>query len=111
MDDARNRCDVAMSGVAFSRPLFGEEEESAAAAAIRSGWVVGGPRLAEFEHRFAALCGAAYAVGVSSWTTGGFVLKALGLGPGDELIVPSLDIHRLCQCHHALRRHTGLYRN
>ena len=80
-----------MSGVAFSRPLFGEEEESAAAAAIRSGWVVGGPRLAEFEHRFAAVCGAAYAVGVSSWTTGGFlVLKALGLGPGDEVIVPSL---------------------
>jgi perosamine synthetase len=76
---------------AFSRPFFGDAEADAAGAAIRSGWVVGGPRLAEFEHRFAALCGAAYAVGVSSWTTGGFlVLKALGLGPGDEVIVPSL---------------------
>jgi perosamine synthetase len=76
---------------AFSRPFFGDEEADAAAAAIRSSWVVGGPRLAEFEHRFAKLCGAAHAVGVSSWTTGGFlVLKALGLGPGDEVIVPSL---------------------
>jgi perosamine synthetase len=77
--------------IAFSRPYFGEEEARAAANAVRSGWVTGGPRLAEFERRFADLCGAAHAVGVSSWTTGGFlVLKALGIGPGDEVIVPSL---------------------
>jgi perosamine synthetase len=77
--------------IAFSRPTFGPEEEEAVAAVIRSGWVVGGPRLAEFEARFAERCGAAHAVGVSSWTTGAFlVLKALGLGPGDEVIVPSL---------------------
>ena len=80
-----------MTKVPFSRPFFGPEEERAAADTIRSGWVVGGPRLAEFERRFAALCGAEYGIGVSSWTTGGFlVLKALGLGPGDEVIVPSL---------------------
>jgi len=77
--------------IAFSRPFFGEEEEQAAAATIRSGWVVGGPRLAQFEQRFAELCGATHAVGTSSWTTGAFlVLKALGIGPGDEVIVPSL---------------------
>jgi perosamine synthetase len=47
--------------------------------------------LAEFEQRFALLCGAAHAVGVSSWTTGAFlVLHAWGIGPGDEVIVPSL---------------------
>ncbi|MBV8937229.1 MAG: DegT/DnrJ/EryC1/StrS family aminotransferase [Alphaproteobacteria bacterium] len=77
--------------MAFSRPFFGEAEAEAAAAVVRSGWVVGGPRLAEFEQRFAALCGAEYAVGVSSWTTGAFlVLYAWGIGPGDEVIVPSL---------------------
>jgi perosamine synthetase len=77
--------------LAFSRPFFGDEEADAAAAAIRSGWVVGGPRLAEFERRFAEACGAGHGVGVSSWTTGAFlVLKALGIGPGDEVIVPSL---------------------
>jgi perosamine synthetase len=80
-----------MSEVAFSRPYFAEEEAEAAAAAVRSGWVVGGPRLREFEAGFAAAGGAAYGVGVSSWTTGGFLLlKALGIGPGDEVIVPSL---------------------
>ena len=80
-----------MKSIAFARPFFGAEEEAAAAAVIRSGWVVGGPRLAEFEQRFAALCGAEHAIGVSSWTTGGFlVLKAMGLAPGDEVIVPSL---------------------
>jgi len=80
-----------MTTVAFSRPFFGVEEERAAAEAVRSGWVVGGPRLVEFEERYAALCGAQQAIGVSSWTTGGFlVLKALGIGPGDEVIVPSL---------------------
>jgi perosamine synthetase len=77
--------------IAFSRPYFGDAEAEAAASVIRSGWIVGGPRLAEFESRFAELCGAEYAVGVSSWTTGAFlVLHAWGIGPGDEVIVPSL---------------------
>src|SRR5437660_9927269 len=77
--------------IAFSRPYFGPEEADAAAAAVASGWVVGGPRLAEFEERFAAVCGARHAVGVSSWTAGAFlVLHAWDIGPGDEVIVPSL---------------------
>ena len=77
--------------IAFSRPYLGEEEVQAAAAVLRNGWIVGGARLAAFERRFAELCGAAEAVGVSSWTTGGFlVLHSLGVGQGDEVIVPSL---------------------
>jgi perosamine synthetase len=80
-----------MTFVAFSRPFFGAEEEQAVVAVLRSGWVAGGPRLVAFERRFAMLCGAQHAVGVSSWTTGAFlVLKALGIGPGDEVLVPSL---------------------
>lgn len=80
-----------MEPIQFSRPFFGEEEARAAADVIRSGWVVGGPRLAEFETEFARRCGAQYGVGVSSWTSGAFlVLKAWGIGPGDEVIVPSL---------------------
>jgi len=77
--------------IAFSRPYLDEEEVQAAAAVLRNGWIVGGVRLAAFERRFAELCGAAEAVGVSSWTTGGFlVLHSLGIGPGAEVIVPSL---------------------
>jgi perosamine synthetase len=77
--------------IAFSRPYLGEEELQGVAAVLRSGWIVGGSRLAALENRFAELCGAAEAVGVSSWTTGAFlVLHSLGIGPGDEVIVPSL---------------------
>lgn len=77
--------------IAFSRPFFGEEEAAAAAAVTRSGWIVGGAKLLEFERRCAALSGAAEGIGVSSWTTGAFLLlDTLGIGPGDEVIVPSL---------------------
>ena len=77
--------------IAFARPYLGVAAETNVAKVVRSGWIVGGSRLAEFERRFAALCGARHAVGVSSWTTGAFlVLHAWGIGPGDEVIVPSL---------------------
>ena len=59
--------------LAFSRPYMGDAEAQAAFDAVQSGWIVGGPRLAEFERRFAALCGAQHAVGVSNWTTGAFL--------------------------------------
>ncbi|MBF0340002.1 MAG: DegT/DnrJ/EryC1/StrS family aminotransferase [Magnetococcales bacterium] len=77
--------------IAFSRPWLGEEEIRAVTEVLQSRWIVGGPKLAEFERRWAACCGAERAVGVSSWTTGAFlVLHAWGLQPGDEVIVPSL---------------------
>lgn len=76
----------------FSRPWLGEEEARAVTEVLASRWIVGGPRLAEFERRWAAYCGMERAVGVSSWTTGAFlVLHAWGVGPGDEVIVPSLS--------------------
>jgi perosamine synthetase len=77
--------------IAFSRPYFGAAEAEAAAAVVGSGWVVGGPKLAEFEQRFASVCGTHHAVGVANWTTGAaLVLHAWGIGAGDEVIVPSL---------------------
>jgi perosamine synthetase len=80
-----------MQPIAFSPPYFGDAEAEAAAAVVRSGWVVGGRQQLEFEQRFAALCGRSEGIAVSSWTTGAFlVLHAWGIGPGDEVIVPSL---------------------
>jgi perosamine synthetase len=74
------------------RPWLGEEEAAAAAAAITSGWVAQGPRVAEFEEAFAAMTGAAHAVAVSSCTTAlHLALVAAGTGAGDEVIVPSLS--------------------
>jgi perosamine synthetase len=76
--------------IAFSKPYMFAEEAEAAAATITSGWIVGGPRLAELERLFAQTTGVRHGIGVSSWTTGAFlVLHAWGIGPGDEVIVPS----------------------
>src|SRR5579875_872074 len=74
------------------RPWLGEEEAAAAAAAVASGWVAQGPRVAEFEEAFAAAIGAGHAVAVSSCTTALHLsLVVAGIGPGDEVIVPSLS--------------------
>jgi dTDP-4-amino-4,6-dideoxygalactose transaminase len=81
-----------MKPIPVMKPWLGEEEAQAAADAVLSGWVAQGPRVAEFERRFAAVVAAEHGVAVSSCTTAlhlGLVL--LGIGPGDEVIVPSLS--------------------
>ncbi|MFD6892429.1 DegT/DnrJ/EryC1/StrS family aminotransferase [Streptomyces sp. NPDC059957] len=73
-------------------PWLGEEEARAAADAVLSGWVAQGPRVAEFERAFAERVGAEHGIAVSSCTTGLHLsLIALDLGPGDEVVVPSLS--------------------
>src|SRR4051794_24884655 len=73
-------------------PMLGEEEAQAAADAVRSGWVAQGPRVVEFERRFAETVGAGQGVAVSSCTTAlHLALLVLDIGPGDEVIVPSLS--------------------
>jgi perosamine synthetase len=74
------------------RPWIGEEEAAAAAAAVSSGWVAQGPRVAEFEQTFATSIGIEHAVAVSSCTAGlHLAMVAAGIGPGDEVVVPSLS--------------------
>jgi len=74
------------------RPWLGDEEAAAAAAAIASGWIAQGPRVAEFEAAFAESIGAAHAVALSSCTTAlHLTLVTAGIGPGDEVVVPSLS--------------------
>jgi dTDP-4-amino-4,6-dideoxygalactose transaminase len=74
------------------RPWIGAEEAAAAAAAVESGWVAQGPRVAEFERAFADSIGVAHAVAVSSCTAGlHLALLAAGIGHGDEVVVPSLS--------------------
>ena len=59
---------------------------------VRSGWWSMGPRVEEFEREFAAFCGAGEAVAVANGTAALHLsLVALGCGPGDEVIVPSLN--------------------
>jgi len=74
------------------QPWLGEEEVAAAAAVLRSGWVAQGPRVAEFEQRFSAAVGAAHGVAVSSCTTAlQLALVVAGIGPGDDVVVPSFS--------------------
>ncbi|MET9088794.1 DegT/DnrJ/EryC1/StrS family aminotransferase [Streptomyces sp. NPDC004237] len=73
-------------------PWLGEEEAKAASDAVLSGWVAQGPRVAAFEQAFAERVGAEHGVAVSSCTTALHLsLVALGIGPGDEVVVPSLS--------------------
>lgn len=74
-----------------SEPILGAEEKAALAAVIDSGWVTMGDRVREFELAFARLHEAEDSIAVSSCTSAlHLILHALGIGPGDEVLVPSL---------------------
>jgi perosamine synthetase len=73
--------------IPITRVVVSPEQEAAVVRVLRSGNLAQGPVVAEFEQRFAALCGTAHAVAVSNGTVSLVAaLKALGIGPGDEVI-------------------------
>lgn len=81
-----------MSRINVMQPWLGEEEVAAVTEVLRSGWVAQGPRVAEFERRFAASQQAAHAVATSSCTTAlHLALVVAGVRPGDDVIVPSFS--------------------
>jgi perosamine synthetase len=73
--------------IPLARPVLGRAEEQAVLEVLRSGQLSLGPRLADFERRFAARLGVAHASAVSSGTAGlHLALRALGVGEGDEVL-------------------------
>lgn len=75
----------------FSRPAMGEDELFAVSDVLRSGWISTGPKNQQLEKAFCELTGNQHAIAVSSATAGMHVtLMALDIGPGDEVISPSL---------------------
>ncbi len=76
--------------VPITKPSLGEEEARAPYESIKSGWVTQGPKVAAFEKAVAAYVGAKHGIATTSCTTGlHLALATLGIGPGDEVIVPS----------------------
>jgi len=76
--------------VPFHKADVGEEEAQAIAEVIKSGWLTMGPKTFQFEEEFASYIGARHAIAVSSCTAGlHLALDAIGLQPGDEVILPT----------------------
>lgn len=76
--------------IQISLPSTGEEEWQATRAPLMSGWLTQGPKVAQFEKAFAVRHSVAHALATTSCTTGlHLILAALGIGPGDEVIVPA----------------------
>ena len=73
--------------IPLAQPVLGPEEEAAVLEVLRSGQLSLGPRVPEFERRFAARLGVAHASAVSSGTTGlHLALRAVGVSDGDEVV-------------------------
>ncbi len=76
--------------VPITKAVFDEAEFEAVIKPLKSGWVVQGPYVKQFERMFAEFTGSKYAKAVSSCTTAlHLALIALGVGDGDKVIVPS----------------------
>lgn len=75
--------------IPLSRPSIGDEELREIAIPMRSGWLVQGPQAERFEQAFVSCTGASHAVSVASGTAALHIaMTALGVRPGDEVIVP-----------------------
>ena len=76
----------------FALPDIGDEEINAVVDCLRTGWITTGPVTSQFEREFAEyLGGGVHAISVNSATAGmHLALEALGIGPGDQVIVPTL---------------------
>jgi len=76
--------------IPITKPFFGAAELEAVQKPLQTGWVVQGPFVKDFEDRFSAFTAAAHSVATSSCTTALHIaMAALGLKPGDEVIVPA----------------------
>ena len=76
--------------IPIAKCVFGEEELLAVQKPLETGWVVQGPFVRQFEEKFSNFTGAPFSVATSSCTTALHIaVAALGLKPGDEVIVPA----------------------
>lgn len=81
-----------MMNIPVAKPFIDESDAQRAYDTILSGWVTQGPRVQEFEEKFASYVGSKYAIAVSNCTTALHLsLLFSGIGAGDEVICPSMS--------------------
>lgn len=88
--------------ITFSPPDISEEEINEVIDALKSGWITTGPKTKEFERRISDYCGTSKTVCLSAATTAlEMTLRLLGIGEGDEVIVPAYTYTATCSviCH------------
>lgn len=85
--------------IPIAKPFVGEEEQKAVIEVLSNGQLSQGPKVAEFEQAFAAFHGAKHGIATSNGTTALMsALMAHGLGPGDEVIIPSFSFFATASC-------------
>jgi perosamine synthetase len=83
----------------YGRQSVDETDIQAVVETLRSDWLTTGPRVREFEEAFSDYVGASHAISVSSGTAGlHSAMFAAGLGPGDEVVVPSITFVASSHC-------------
>ena len=85
--------------IPYGKQSVDEDDIKAVIQALRSDWLTTGPKVAEFEEAFAQFVGAKYAVAVNSGTAAlHCAMYVLGIGPGDEVIVPPMTFAATANC-------------
>ncbi|MFA7345832.1 MAG: UDP-4-amino-4,6-dideoxy-N-acetyl-beta-L-altrosamine transaminase [Terrimicrobiaceae bacterium] len=77
--------------IPYGKQTIGDDDFAAVAEVLRSDWLTTGPKVAEFERAVAEFCGVEHGVAISNGTAAlHAAMAAIGIGPGDEVIVPAL---------------------
>ena len=85
--------------IPYGRHWIGQDDIDAVVEVLRGDWLTTGPKIGEFEQAFAKFTGATEAVAVSSGTAALHAsMNALGIGPGDEVIVPTMTFAASANC-------------
>jgi len=88
-----------MTPIPIARPTIGEEEIEAVTRVLHSGMLAQGREVAAFEEQFAEYCDVTHAIAVNSGTAAlHAALSCAGIGPGDEVIVPTFSFFATASC-------------